>query len=130
LPLVKYCGIAYNKLQAIKKESNMQAFIHAIRDNGMDILGTEKAMVTNEYKSFESMMRYAITPFIKRHGNCHVEAFYDFGNRYGTPDIDVYYVNGYKIKFNKHWNNFQVNNNLADFDTLQEAVSYCLAGKM
>jgi hypothetical protein len=69
----------------------MKAFLHAMNQDGSDILGSLNATVTNEYKSYSTMMSYAILPFIRKHGNCHVGAFYNWTNRYGKADIDKKY---------------------------------------
>lgn len=66
----------------------MQAFIHRMRDNGTDELGTyPNGRVSNEYKSFRAFKRYALDN-LERGYNFHVELFYNWNNRYGTPDKD------------------------------------------
>lgn len=60
----------------------MRAFLNDTKG-----LGTDHTSVTNEYKSFATMYRYAIVPFLKSHGGmCKAEIFYNWDRRYGTPD--------------------------------------------
>jgi hypothetical protein len=49
-------------------------------------LGTDHSCITNEYKSIEAMYRYRIQYFLKKTGYCKAEIFYDWDNRYRTPD--------------------------------------------
>lgn len=70
-------------------KGNMKAFIHSTRD-GRDVLGTgfpHGGMVTKEYSSFSSLLKHALKGALP--GVYHVEAFRDWGNRYGKADIDI-----------------------------------------
>lgn len=56
-------------------------------------LGTDHSAITNEYKSIPSMFKYAVRPFMARHGDyCKVELFYNWDNRYGTPSKVIIYT--------------------------------------
>lgn len=52
-------------------------------------LGSEHEAVTNEYKTFQRMFRYAILPFGRSHGFCRAEIHRNWDTRYGEPDIIV-----------------------------------------
>ena len=68
----------------------IKAFVHKV-ENGRDRLGTgvNAGMVTPQYGSFQAMKRY----FLDRlpEGDYHVEAFHNWDNRYGKPDLDIIY---------------------------------------
>ena len=65
----------------------MKAFLHETTEEGRELLGSGHAMVTGEYKSFATMYRYAIKPFLSSHnGRCKAEIFYNWDNRYGEAD--------------------------------------------
>ena len=49
-------------------------------------LGSEHCDVTNEYKTIENMYYYRIQHFLKKTGYCKAEIFFNWDNRYGTPD--------------------------------------------
>ena len=60
----------------------MRAFLHDFEG-----LGTDHSAVTKEYKSFATLYRYAVLPFLQSHnGQCKAEIFYNWSNRYGKPD--------------------------------------------
>lgn len=60
----------------------MRAFLND--GNG---LGSDHSTVTKEYKSFATLFRYAVKPFMLRHGGfCKAEIYYNWNKRYGTPD--------------------------------------------
>ena len=60
----------------------MRAFLNDCKG-----LGSTHSTVTNEYKSFATLYRYAVRPFLKSHnGRCKAEIFYNWDNRYGIPD--------------------------------------------
>jgi hypothetical protein len=60
----------------------MRAYLYD--DKGM---GSEHSTVTRNYKSFGTMLRYAIIPFAKTHDKyCKAEIYYNWDNRYGKPD--------------------------------------------
>ena len=59
----------------------MRAFLNDCKG-----LGTDHSSVTKDYKSFSTLYRYAIVPFLKTHGMCKAEIFYNWDNRYGTPN--------------------------------------------
>lgn len=70
----------------------MKAFISELSENNTPRLGSDHATVTREYKNMATMFKYAIKPFMKSHkSNVIVEAFYNWDNRYGTPDITRIY---------------------------------------
>lgn len=67
----------------------MRAFIHAVDQNGKDILGTgfpRGGCVTNEYLNIDNLIRCSLRGL---QGTFHIEAFYSWGNRYGKADIDI-----------------------------------------
>lgn len=50
-------------------------------------LGSDHSTVTGEYKTIGTLYRYAVRPFLKFHGGfCKAEIYYNWDNRYGTPD--------------------------------------------
>ena len=54
-------------------------------------LGSDHSTVTNEYKSFTTMFRYAILPFQRTHGFCKALIYFNWDHRYGEPDrIETY----------------------------------------
>ena len=60
----------------------MKAFLNDTKG-----LGSDHTTITNDYKSLSTMYRYAIRPFLKSHGGkCKAEIYYNWDNRYGTPD--------------------------------------------
>lgn len=71
----------------------MKAFIHECDKNGKDkSLGTFTNWVTNEYKNWENLLHFAFKDV--KPGYYRIEAFYDWGNRYGDCDIEkVIYIN-------------------------------------
>ena len=64
-----------------KGENKMRAFL----SDGAG-LGSEHCDVTNEYKTIENMYYYRIQHFLKKTGYCKAEIFFNWDNRYGTPD--------------------------------------------
>ena len=65
----------------------MKAFLREFDEEGRELLGSSHATVTKEYKSFDTLYRYAVVPFLKNHnGRCKAEVYYNWDNRYGTPD--------------------------------------------
>lgn len=49
-------------------------------------LGSDHTTITNEYKSFATLYRYAVVPFLNTHGGfCKAEIYYNWDDRYGTP---------------------------------------------
>lgn len=65
----------------------MKAFIYELSKDGKPMLGSEHAMVTNEYKTIHNLIRYAVNPFIKKHrGDCQVLVYFNWDNRYGKED--------------------------------------------
>ena len=71
----------------------MKAFIHEYNTiSKMPRSGSDHATVTNEYKNVPNMYKYAIKPFMKSHkSDVLVEIFYNWQNRYGTPDEILVY---------------------------------------
>ena len=63
----------------------MKAFVHEII-NGRERLGTMTNFVSNEYMNLRNLIKYALR---NKTGTFHIEAFRDWGNRYGKADIDV-----------------------------------------
>lgn len=56
-------------------------------------LGSDHSTVTKEYKSILSLYKYAVKPFMATHGDyCKVELFYNWDNRYGTPNKLIIYT--------------------------------------
>ena len=72
----------------------MQAFISELNTTtGTPQLGSDHATVSNKYQNMASMFRYAIKPFMKAHfSDVIVEVYYNFDNRYGTPDMTFIYT--------------------------------------
>lgn len=68
----------------------MKAFIHGVREDGTDYLGTgfpKGGMVSGEYKNIKNLIRYSLGG---RQGKFHIEAYYDYANnKYGKADIDI-----------------------------------------
>lgn len=70
----------------------MKAFISELSENRTPRLGSEHATVSGNYKNFSTMFRHAIKPFMKSHkSSVIVEAFYNWDNRYGIPDVTRIY---------------------------------------
>ena len=71
----------------------MKAFIHEFNSiSKLPRLGSAHATVTNDYKNIPNMYKYAIKPFMLAHkSDCIVEAFYNWSNRYGEPDMTLIY---------------------------------------
>ena len=66
----------------------MRAFI-----NDGQGLGSYHIQVTRKYKSIPNLFKYAIKPFMRTHGDyCKAEVFYNWDNRYGTPDKVIVYT--------------------------------------
>jgi hypothetical protein len=56
-------------------------------------LGSLHATVSGNYKTIATMFKYAIKPFMNSHkSDVIVEAFYNWDNRYGMPDITLIYT--------------------------------------
>jgi hypothetical protein len=70
----------------------MKAFVHKQDENGNDRLGTgiDAGMVTPEYRDYAMMKRHFLSQLTP--GTYHVEAFHNWDNRYGTPDLDTTYI--------------------------------------
>ena len=67
----------------------MKAFIHGLREDGSEILGTgfpKGGCVTKEYKNIKSLIKHSLKGL---KGSFHIEAFHNWDNRYKTPDIDI-----------------------------------------
>jgi hypothetical protein len=69
----------------------MKAFVHMMID-GKDTHGTyaaggRGAFVTNEYANLKNLIRYSLKNV--PNGDWHIEAFHNWDNRYGKPDIDA-----------------------------------------
>lgn len=60
----------------------MRAFLNDCKG-----LGSDHSIITKDYKTITTMYRYAIVPFLNTHGGmCKAEIFYNWDNRYGTPN--------------------------------------------
>ena len=76
----------------------MKAFIHRINPlTGRESLGTEHSKVTREYKNFSTFTRYCLRNLTPGY-EYHVELFYNWNNRYGTPDKDFIYDSSTDIR--------------------------------
>lgn len=67
----------------------MRAFIHRVDEHGRDILDSSRpngGIVTREYKSLESLIRYSLKGYT---GKYHIEAFYNWDKRYSKANIDI-----------------------------------------
>ena len=72
--------------------ARIKAFVYAVVD-GRDTCGTYSsnegrgAFVTNAYASLSNLIKFGLRDMPP--GIYHIEGFYDWGNRYGKPDVDV-----------------------------------------
>ena len=68
----------------------MKAFIHK-QDNGRDTLGSFNGIrggfVTKNYNTIVDLIRHSLRGLSL--GEYHIEAFYNWDNRYGKSDIDI-----------------------------------------
>lgn len=65
----------------------MKAFLYETNEHDQTLLGSDHATVTNEYKTFDTLYRYAVVPFLKtHHGRGKALIYYNWTNRYGEPD--------------------------------------------
>jgi hypothetical protein len=62
----------------------MKAFVHKIV-NGRPGLGSHGS-VTSEYKTQANLIRFGVMPRLKFGESAQVELFYNWENRYGSPD--------------------------------------------
>ena len=72
----------------------MKAFIMECDDRGNQLrLGTDTNFVSGEYKSIHTLKRFALNHL--KPGFYRIEGFFNWDNRYGTPDIvDYHRVSG------------------------------------
>jgi hypothetical protein len=65
----------------------MKAFLTKYNQDGSLGIGSDKTIITREYKSFAMLYRYAIVPALKAwDGRLKAEIFYNWDRRYSTPD--------------------------------------------
>ena len=68
----------------------MKAFIMECDKQGNQLrLGTDTNFVSDEYKSIHTLKRFAFKHL--KQGFYRIEGFYNWDNRYGTPDIVDYH---------------------------------------
>ena len=63
----------------------MRAFIYKV-ENGSDKLGSNTSIITKEYKSLKTLIKHSLK---QKTGKYHIEAFYNWTNRYKQADIDI-----------------------------------------
>ena len=69
------------------QDACIRSYVHKTV-NGRDCLGTgvHAGMVTPDYKTVNNLFRHFLSPLPP--GEYHVEVFYNWDKRYGTPDLD------------------------------------------